>query len=499
MIKNITYFVLLLLAANSSIYAQKSSNRIEFDLRDDYENEKTYPMGANGIIQEATASDSNDGQVEIKSDLYSTDLVLKKSFSTLIKSRCKIDDECDANGVHYSVYRGSRDYFAIVMLDAKNVTCTKIEGEYDNDDVFYNMKVINNKAVFKTSHNGKATIVIIDLKTAEAKASTFKFDHFSSSDLTIEDFQVYSDEILVYINAKTNRKNEDLYISKVNFNGEQIDTYNVTTDIEEKLITVQATKVEDKYVLTGTFSRTKKDKSQGIFIAEVANKKLNFMKFYNFLDLKNFTSYLPEKQQEKIEKKKARKEENGKELLINYNIAIHPIIAANDGYEFLGEAYYPVYHTVYNRMPNGMTTSYMVFDGYRYTHAVLAKFDKSGALLWDNTFSMYPNSMPYYVRTFIKIKQDNANLNLVYADVNTIKYKSFNPASGSEIKSTTQEIIDTYNEGDKVKRSYSNIEYWYDDNFLAFGNQVIINKEAEKRKRKIIFLNKIAIEAKNKN
>ncbi|MBC7641334.1 MAG: hypothetical protein H7174_03195 [Flavobacterium sp.] len=499
MIKKLHCFLLFLFLANASINAQKNSNRLEFDIKDGYENEVTFPMGANGIIQEATASDANDGQVEIKSDLYSTDLVLKKSFSILIKSRCKIDDYCDSEGVHYSVYRGSRDYFAIVMLNTINMTYTKIEGEYDNDDTFNGMKVINNIAVFKTLHNGKSTIVIIDLKTGETKVSTFKFEHFSSSDLTIEDFQVYNDEILVFINAKTNRKNEDLYISKLNFNGDQLETYNITTDIEEKLITFQATKMNGKYILTGTFSKTKKDMSQGIFLAEVVNKKLNFMKFYNFLDLKNFTSYLPQKQQDKIEKKKERKEENGKELLINYNIAIHPIIAVENGYEFLGEAYYPVYHTVTTRMANGGFSSYTVFDGYRYTHAVLAKFDKQGGLSWDNTFSMYPNSMPFYVKRFIQIKQDNANLNLVFADRNQINYKSFNPLNGSEIKSTTQEIIDTYNEGDKVKRSFSNIEYWYDDNFLAFGSQVIINKEAEKRKRKIIFLNKIAIESKNKN
>ena len=499
MTKKFSLFLLLLLMINGFMCAQKNTNRLEFDIRDGYENEVTFPMGVNGILQTATASDANDGQVEIKSDLYSTDLILKKSFSIMIKSRSKMDSYFDSDGILYLVYRGSRDYFAIVMINTINQTCTKIEGEYDNDDVFNGMKVLNNKAVFKTIHNSKSTVVIIDLKTAETKATPFKFEGFSSNDLTIEDFQVYNDEILVFINAKTNRKNEDLYICKLNYNGEQTDSYNVTSEIEEKLITVQATRIDKKYILTGTFSKTKKDMSQGIFFAEVENRKLSFMKFYNFLDLKNFTSYLSQKQQDKIEKKKERKEENGKELLINYNIAIHPIIAVADGYEFLGEAYYPVYHTVTTRMANGGFSSYTVFDGYRYTHAVLAKFDKKGGLVWDNTFSMYPRSMPFYVKKFIQIKQDNANLNLVYADANNINYKSFNPVSGSEIKSTTQEIIETYNEGDKVKRAYSNIEYWYDDNFLAFGNQVIINKEAEKRKRKIIFLNKIAIEAKNKN
>jgi hypothetical protein len=362
------------------------------------------------------------------------------------------------------------------------------------------MKVANGKAVFKTNHSKISILVIVDLKTGATKGIPFRIEDYGRTDVTIEDYQVYDNEILTFVNAKKNSKNIDLFIWKLNYNGDQTEFYNVTSGIEEKLITVQATKIEEKYVLTGTFSRNKQATSQGIFIAEVANKKLNFMKFYNFLELKNFKDYLPQKQQDKIERQKERKEGYGKELLLDFNIATHPIISTKDGYEFLGEAYKPTYRTTSTGMGmNGMSNYTTVFDGYQYTHAVLAKFDKQGKLLWDNTFTMSASKKPMKVKKFIKFMQNDSNLNLVFSSYNSIISKSFNPISGSEIKSVSQEIIDTYNSNDKVKRSYSDIEYWYDDNFIAFGEQVIINKEAEKRKRTIIFLNKIAIEAKNKN
>lgn len=381
MLKKSPLILLIIILVNVSVFAQKGSNRIEFDVKDDYENEQTYPMGSFGIIQEAIAEDANDGQVEIKSELYSTDLVLKKSFSILIKSRSKIEDHFEEDGVHYSLYRGPRDYIAIVTLDTKNLTCTKVEGEYKDSDPFENMKVANGKAVFKTNHSKISILVIVDLKTGATKGIPFRIEDYGRTDVTIEDYQVYDNEILTFVNAKKNSKNIDLFIWKLNYNGDQTEFYNVTSGIEEKLITVQATKIEEKYVLTGTFSRNKQATSQGIFIAEVANKKLNFMKFYNFLELKNFKDYLPQKQQDKIERQKERKEGYGKELLLDFNIATHPIISTKDGYEFLGEAYKPTYRTTSTGMGmNGMSNYTTVFDGYQYTHAVLAKFDKQGKL-----------------------------------------------------------------------------------------------------------------------
>lgn len=60
MLKKSPLILLIIILVNVSVFAQKGSNRIEFDVKDDYENEQTYPMGSFGIIQEAIAEDAND-------------------------------------------------------------------------------------------------------------------------------------------------------------------------------------------------------------------------------------------------------------------------------------------------------------------------------------------------------------------------------------------------------------------------------------------------------
>lgn len=115
--------------------------------------------------------------------------------------------------------------------------------------------------------------------------------------------------------------------------------------------------------------------SEGLFLCLAQKENPQFIKFYKYLDLENFLNYLPKKKKEKIEKKKEKKEGKGKDFKINYRIAAHNVIELDDGYLFLGEAYYPTYRSepipetimINGRMQN-VTRYRTVFDGYQYTH-----------------------------------------------------------------------------------------------------------------------------------
>ena len=96
------------------------------------------------------------------------------------------------------------------------------------------------------------------------------------------------------------------------------------------------------------------------------------------MSLNKFLEYLPARKQAKVERKQKRKEKKGKEMNINYLIASHDIIKKGDKYIMLGEAYYPTYRTETRTDANGNVTYRTVFDGYQYTHAVVAGFDKDG-------------------------------------------------------------------------------------------------------------------------
>jgi len=259
----------------------------------------------------------------------------------------------------------------------------------------------------------------------------------------------------------------------------------------------------NQYMITGTYSTKYTGISEGLFFGMTEDNAMAFIKLYNFLDLKNFLNYLPENKQKKIEKKKERKAEQGKQYTINYRIAGHDVISLEDGYIFLGEVYYPTYRTesyTSTTIVNGVattTTHYrQVFDGYQYTHAVIAKFDRNGTLLWDQTFEMWPAYKPFYVKRFISVKEDEKDaVSMVYSSRNRIYSKSFDYA-GRILKEFESDEIETGHTTDRSIRSYSNINYWYDRYFLVFGTQKIKNSDEEpgKKKRTVYFINTIKFE-----
>ena len=197
---------------------------------------------------------------------------------------------------------------------------------------------------------------------------------------------------------------------------------------------------------------------------------------------------MSDRKQAKIERRKEKAEKAGKEYSLKYLMASHRIMTDGKDYFYLGEAYYPVYRTTW--IGNTMITT---FAGYNYTHAVLAKFDVAGNLLWDECFPMEPRLMPMYVKHFVSASMKGNNVNLLFTDKNRLVSKLFRNADGNVIQDRTSEIIETDNEDEDVKKMrYSNSQYWYGDNFLVYGTQVVKNSKTGER-RKVFAVTKYTI------
>ena len=157
-------------------------------------------------------------------------------------------------------------------------------------------------------------------------------------------------------------------------------------------------------------------------------------------------------------------------------------------YFYLGEAYYPTYRTM--QMGNMSTT---VFDGYAYTHAVLAKFDAESNLLWDNCFEMKPKQKPMYVKRFISTGFKGNNVNLIYADGKRLLSKLFKNSDGTVIQEKKAELMETDNEEEDVKKVRdSGTLHWYDENFILYSTQVVKNRDTGDR-RKVFSITKYTI------
>lgn len=468
--------------------AQNSLPRVEINVKEDFENFKAFPLENKQLVLISNAEKSEKGNLEIKTDFYDEELKLVDSKSIFVKDRSNVYESYQENGINYTLVKNRRDYVAIIISDTNNNTIRKVEANDTSDTGLTDMIVKHNKAYFRTVEDKTDQLVIIDLETAALTRTPLEIPSIKNKNLALKDFQVTDDEVIVFLNSRVSKTDSDLYFVTLDLNGNVKETVNLTENVTEKLISVSATKSGSKYILTGTYSKTKSDMSQGIYMAEISNQSLQFIKFYNFVDLKEFTSYMTDRNQRKIERKAENAEKNDKELLLNYNIKTHDIKVVDGNYIFIGEAYIPTYITV----SNGRTVSQQ-FAGYHYTHAVICKFDSFGNLLWDNSFEMAPRVRPYTVKKFIKPNFHDNIVDLSFGDLKRLFYKKIDLTTGFTLKDKDVELMNIDSEGDKVRRSNASLEYWYDQYYVAYGTQVLTNSEA-KGKRKIFFLNKISFD-----
>jgi hypothetical protein len=260
--------------------------------------------------------------------------------------------------------------------------------------------------------------------------------------------------------------------------------------------------------------------SQGLYISKFIDKELAFTSYHSFTDFKNFFNFMNERQQEKIEKRIRKKKESGDDLKLNYRLLVHDIVPKNNNFLLVAEVFYPEYRYqnpnmmgglgygsmigypfgmglynpyLWNPMYGGRGYNQQIFDGFIYTHAVVADVDQNGKLLWDNSIS-FDNVKSMELREKIKVQTfSNGNSKLVYSHNGAIRSKII---KGNQVVDSDRVIPNETNvEGDKVRKtSTDDIDYWYGNFYLAWGEQRIINAAGDPQtrgRRNVFYLNKI--------
>lgn len=395
----------------------------------------------------------------------------------------------------HALFREGKKGYKIISLELSSMKLKEVSGEFPGKVTFGNMKVIGENVVLDTRTRKEAFLTLINWSIGKTRVLPIKIQGVKTKRIYFQNFQVLEDEseLFVFVTAKAEKKT-DTYVIQLDRKGNKRDFFCLTKKYENVISDISVSKVADnEYIYTGTYSKYSSVVSSGLFMGKSKGSSVDFIESYNFLKLNNFLSYLSVRKQKRIEKKKKRKERKGKELSYNYRIACHNILKKGDKYILVGEAYYPTYRTETTTDANGNTTTRTIFDGYQYTHAVVAGFDENGGLIWDNTFPLYPSYKPFYVKKFISISEANdKEVQMVFSAGRSIHMKSINNFNGKTIEDKKSEIINTGDEDDKLRRSSAETDYWYERNFVTYGYQKIKNKSgSKKRKRKVYYINKI--------
>ena len=478
--------------------------RLEFELNDDFEGEKVYEFGKRGFMIVSRHEQVVKKMREWKFQFFDTDLELEHETSIPVNGRMQLDESINTRSRLHIMFKDKSGHYTILSVEANSLKHIQVEGSLPKKAIVRDMAIFGDYAYFNATVKGSPYLFSVNWKTGVQKLILVSILNYKSKFITLQEFQFLeeSQEMLLFARIRAERGRNEIYVVKLNGDGEKESTIHLTKNIEHNIISLSASYIGGgDYIFTGTYSKGSTSMSEGIFICKARGEDVEFIKFYNFLDLSNFLDYMSERAQEKIERKKERKESKGKEYSIDYRIATHYVTNLDDGFLFLGEAYYPTYRTetytttsTINGVTRTTTHTRQVFDGYRYTHAILAKFGLDGELVWDQIFEMWPAYKPFVVKLFIEVAEVNEDgLKLVFLSRNKINYKAFD-YEGKVLQDSKSEELETDFSGDKVKGlALTNIDHWYENYFIAYGSQKIVNKEgeAEKRKRKVFFVSKI--------
>ncbi len=256
--------------------------------------------------------------------------------------------------------------------------------------------------------------------------------------------------------------------------------------------------------MAGTYSKKASLYSRGIYVSKFTNGSQQFIKSYNYADLKNFFKFRGEKAARRVQKRISKKKAKGKEPKFEYRLYIHSIVQRGDINILIAEAYYAQYssgttnYSTYGR--GGYSNPYYGipgrrgFLGYKFTHAVLMAFDSRGNMIWDNSFKTN-DITTYNLEESVAVNVQDDRAVIMYLDDDLLKSKV---VEGDEVvEGKTYNQVKLLYPGDVVRGSSETkgIESWYDNYLYSYGIQRVTNKllpnSSPDQKRKVFYLNKI--------
>ncbi len=480
--------VFILLVISIQVSAQ-NSKRIELELDDNFIDATTTPVKEFGFLYQSFARDKSSKNDKYNVSYYSKELVKGKTESMPVKHNAFIFYSYQERTVNYTLFLDKNNYYALVTTDLNSQTSTKTEGELPKLTKVDQFVIVGNYLYLRAIIGKQNSLIQINLTNKKLQDMPIHIGTIRRNDINPQDLQVIDNELLAFVEAETDKKTADLYLLKYNKDGRLQKTINLTKDIHEKIINLEASLIDGKILLAGTFSKTRSGSSQGVFFAELNQDKVINVKFYNFLDLEHFSSTLGNRAQKAVERKKNYSNDKNKELLLNTLTIIHQVEKVKSGYCVIGEIYEPIYVT--QRSPTGGMSR--VLAGYNYSHAIVLKLDATGNLLWDESLKMGFDVETYNLLRYVSFSETiSGDITIAFADRNKINTKTMN-YGGTVINENTSDMAVSEARKDKAKRTTTVIEPWYENYFIAYGTQLIPGNHSTKR-REIFFIEKLSVE-----
>jgi hypothetical protein len=320
-----------------------------------------------------------------------------------------------------------------------------------------------------------------------------------------------SGEIVVLTSFRNERRRNALFLHRFDENGIET-SFETLMKGENRKMATSAEYValnNGGYMVLGSFTSNPKrrptlasdaegNRSTGVFriIMHDLSKGPQFQ-FYDFTDLTNFENYIRGPLAEERKRFFSRLFQRRSSSSFEHNLVMHDIQKYDDLYLLSGEAFSPDFRTVttiaYDYYGRPVPRTYSVFDGYRYSHALVVAFDGKGRLLWDNGMEMI-NVRTFDLNPKLILFKDAGGLAMAFNHNGKIAWKLIR--GNENIINISYANIETSFSKDRVNNEQSSrLFLWYDKYFLASGYQTIINNYLPAQpRRNVFYINKIAFD-----
>lgn len=291
----------------------------------------------------------------------------------------------------------------------------------------------------------------------------------------------------IIVSSRNFEKRRALWIRTYDSRGELLRTTILQPDEDKHLLFGRSMKLPDgRQVVCGIYGRFT-EYSRGVFVATIDVTGSYAIRYYNFAELKNFFSYMRARQQKRVKERIERRTIKGKKIKFNYRLLVHDLIEYNNELLLVGEAFYP--HYVYPRNYNPQARTERIFDGYKYTHAVVIGFRKNGLLSWDNSFEIN-DVKTFQLQQFVRVQPEENRILLMYLFENAIRTKIILDDEVLEGKTVDPAKLGASGEElDREEENTEKLDAWYGKYFYAAGTQSL--KSRRGAYRQVFFINKI--------
>jgi hypothetical protein len=291
----------------------------------------------------------------------------------------------------------------------------------------------------------------------------------------------------IVVSSRNFEKRRALWIRNYDANGELLRTTILQPDEDKHLLFGRSIRLPGgKQLVAGVYGRFT-EYSRGVFVASIDPSGTYTIQYYNFAQLKNFFSYMRAKQQQRVKERIERKTIKGKKLKFNYRLLVHDLVDYDNQLLLVGEAFYP--HYVYPKFSNPQVRTERIFDGYKYTHAIVIGFGKNGQLAWDNSFEIN-DVKTFQLQQYVRVQPEKEKILLMYLFDNTIRTKIISGDQVLEGKAADPMKVGLSDEElDREEENTEKLDAWYDKYFYAYGTQSLKSRRGSYRK--VFFINKI--------